>query len=82
MTEFTIDWDYREYSDALDMGLSVLRVAECKVASDESVATMLLAPLDSNGRSKWMWIRLPNGDLVFGCFPQGDTYFLTEDDHS
>ena len=31
-----------------------------------------------DGRSKWMWIRLPDGDLILGVYPQGDTYFSTE----
>lgn len=29
---------------------------------------------DDNGRSQTVAIRLPNGDLVLGFFPQGDTY--------
>lgn len=33
------------------------------------------APVDtSNGRSEWVWVRLANGDLLLGVFPQGDTY--------
>lgn len=33
-----------------------------------------------DGRSPWVWLRLPNGDLLLGTFPQGDTYFAVEDD--
>lgn len=29
---------------------------------------------DPDGRSNWMWLRLPNGDLILGVYPQGDTY--------
>lgn len=32
----------------------------------------------SDGRSQWIWIRLPDGDLVLAVYPQGDTYFATE----
>lgn len=31
------------------------------------------------GRSPWMFLRLPNGDLMLGVFPQGETYFAVED---
>lgn len=31
-----------------------------------------------DGRSSWKWFRFPNGDLVLGVYPQGDTYFATE----
>lgn len=51
-------------------------------ASPESIALMLKADETSmDGRSNWLWFRLPNGDLIFGCFPEGDTYFATEADH-
>jgi hypothetical protein len=54
-----------------------------KPASAESVVTVLDAdPQSPDGRSNWVWLRLPNGDLVLGLFPQGDTYFATELDHS
>jgi hypothetical protein len=54
-----------------------------KPASAESVVTVLDAsPDDEDGRSNWVWLHLPNGDLVLALFPQGDTYMLTEPDHS
>lgn len=28
----------------------------------------------SDGRSNWVWVTLPNGDVVLGVFPQGATY--------
>lgn len=31
-------------------------------------------------RSPWLWVRLANGDLILGCFPQGDLYLETERD--
>ena len=52
-------------------------------ASEESVQTVLNADEhSSDGRSNWVWVRLRNGDLILGVFPQGDTYFATERDHS
>lgn len=33
-----------------------------------------------DGRSEYCWLRLPNGDLMLGVFPRGDTYFAVEDD--
>lgn len=50
-------------------------------ASDESVHAVLNAdPDDPDGRSQWLWVRLPNGDLVLGIFPQGETYMACEKD--
>ena len=50
-------------------------------ASQESVNTVLAAGEDDpEGRSQWMWVRLGNGDLILGVYPQGETYFATEKD--
>ena len=50
-------------------------------ASSEAVQTVLNAPIETgDGRSDWVWVRLPNGDLILGTFPQGDTYFEVEYD--
>lgn len=49
------------------------------VESDNMKALIFNADESSpDGRSPWCWIRLANGDLIFGCFPQGDTYMETE----
>jgi len=51
-------------------------------APQEAVDYILKQPIqckgNNDGRSKWMWIRLPDGDLVLAVYPQGDTYFSTE----
>jgi hypothetical protein len=50
-------------------------------ASDESVSLVINASIDSgDGRSDWVWVRLTDGTLVLGVFPQGDTYFAVEED--
>ncbi len=41
-----------------------------KNASLDVVRTVM----GSSERSQWVWVRLPNGDLVLGVFPQGDLY--------
>lgn len=52
-------------------------------ASEESVRVVLAADTESgDGRSEWLWIRLANGNLILGVYPQGETYFDTEEDHS
>lgn len=54
-------------------------------ANEHSITTVITAnPLAEDGfaRSPFMWIRLQNGDLILGCYPQDDTYFATEADHS
>lgn len=52
-------------------------------APKEAVDYVLSQPLATkdfhDGRSEWMWIRLPDGDLILGVYPQGDTYFSTEE---
>jgi hypothetical protein len=48
-------------------------------APKEAVDIVINATLETNdGRSQWVWIRLPDGDLVLAVYPQGDTYFATE----
>lgn len=66
-------------ADAADDNVTHIR---CRPASPQAVQTVLSATIGSDdGRGEWTWFRLPNGDLIFGCFPKGDTYFATEDDH-
>jgi hypothetical protein len=51
------------------------------VDADPEIATKVIsAPITDDGRSNWKWFRLANGDLVLGCFPCGNTYFMTEAD--
>ena len=47
-------------------------------AKEEDVAHVLGQGVNDDGRSEWVWVRLPNGDLVLGVFPRGDTYFSME----
>jgi hypothetical protein len=50
-------------------------------ASQASVNYVLAQSEESmDGRSNWVWVRLPNGDLILGVYPQGDTYFSVEKD--
>lgn len=66
--------------DGFETKAVLARVSE---ASAESVERVLSASHDDpDGRSQWLWFRLNNGDLIFGVFPQGDTYFDTARDHS
>lgn len=46
-------------------------VVERVLSADES---------SPDGRSQFLWLRLPNGDLLLGVYPQGQTYFDVEDD--
>lgn len=59
------------------------QIAWHKPASNESVSYVLAQDVDDeDGRSEWLWVRLANGDLILGVYPQADTYFATELDHS
>lgn len=50
-------------------------------ASDDYVSYVLSQPVGTgDGRSDWVWLRLPNGDLILGVFPQGATYEYVEPD--
>ena len=52
-------------------------------AHPDSVAIIASADPDSEeGRSQWFWAWTNAGDLLLACWPQGDTYFATEGDHS
>lgn len=46
--------------------------------ADPTIAAAVLAAdeNDEEGRSQFVWVRLPNGDLILGVFPQGGTYHL------
>lgn len=50
-------------------------------ASSKMVQLVLNATeRDPDGRSEYCWLRLPNGDLMLGVFPCGDTYLAAEED--
>jgi len=50
-------------------------IAAVKDASDSDIILMIMrTSVNDDGRSKWKWFRLNSGDLIFGCYPQGDTY--------
>ena len=54
-----------------------------KPASDEAVVTVLAADpgaADGLTRSEWLWVTLPNGDVILGVFPQDATFCATEKD--
>lgn len=56
-------------------------IASIHPASPDIVEKVLAADQTSDdGRSQWVWLRLPNGDLILGVYPQGDTYLECEED--
>lgn len=80
MTHLNNHWTYAHGLDDIPDG-QVL--AHIKPASEQSVYQVLTAdPNSEDGRSQFVWVRLPNGDLILGVFPQGETYMATEPDHS
>lgn len=49
-------------------------------AKPDDVLTVLTADdVDEHGRSQWLWVRFPNGDLMLATFPQGATYEAVSD---
>lgn len=68
-----------------DLGLHPITealIVNTKLASDDAATTVILAPVCDDGRSEWRWFWTSAGDLILGCYPAGDTYFATEEDHS
>lgn len=58
-----------------------LTLAFVHPASKQSIKKVLNAEQgDDDGRSEYCWLRLPNGDLMLGVFPRGDTYLAVEED--
>lgn len=57
---------------------TIMTVHPASAKSVEYVSKQTEKGMD--GRSNWVWIRLANGDLILGCYPQGETYFMVEDD--
>lgn len=55
-------------------------LAQTYPANQESVNEAILSEPNpgDDGWSPWVWLRLANGDLILGRFPQGDTYFEQE----
>ena len=65
--------------EGYDLNMEIQGSIHMQDAPDEAVRIVLSTqPDDPEGRSQWLWVRFPNGDLMLGCFPQGDTYFATE----
>lgn len=49
-------------------------------ASPEAAKIILQADEYSlDGRSEWLFFRMPDGGLIFGVYPRGDTYFAIEE---
>ena len=64
-----------------DVG-EIVGVVQFKNASPQAVKHVLAADeSDPEGRSQWLWCRLPNGDVFLGVFPQGDTYLEHEEEY-
>lgn len=62
--------------------MSRVSIAYMCPAAPEAVSYLLALPISTpsrDTRSEWLWIRLADGTLILGFFPQGDEgYFGTE----
>ncbi len=57
-------------------------IAWFEPASDEAVREIVDADdrlSEGFTRSEWLWIRLANGDLILGVYPQDEAYFAFEE---
>jgi hypothetical protein len=55
------------------------QIAWTTPAKQEDVDRLLPMATDGDGRSEWFWMRLQDGTLLLGVFPQGDTYMEFSD---
>lgn len=53
-------------------GGSTVTVTPATFMQTHTIMTANEASMD--GRSNWLLFTLPNGDVIFGCYPEGDTY--------
>lgn len=44
------------------------------LTDNQALAVLNADEGDDDGRSQWLQIVFPNGDVMVGCFPQGDTF--------
>lgn len=65
----------------VDLGQGVFQMQD---TSREAAQEIINAQVDDDedGRSEWFWLRCPNGDLMFACYPMGDLYYSHEDERS
>jgi hypothetical protein len=54
--------------------------ATSALANPEIANKIIALPVGDDLRSEWYWFRLASGDLILGCYPHGDTYFMSEAD--
>lgn len=52
----------------------------CKEETAKRIAN--LPAHGSDNRSQWYYFRLPDGDLIMGFYPHGNTYFSTENERT
>lgn len=57
------------------------QIAWIEPANRQDVQRFLMLQQDGSGetRSDWFWMRLRDGTLLFGSFPQGDAYLEFSD---
>lgn len=74
MKPHRITEDSKTFMDGRKPG-DAITLAMVHPAKQKDVDAVLKAsPTSGEGRSPWVWVRLPNGDLLLGVFPQGDMY--------
>lgn len=64
-----------------DAGNKTATVCATSKLADPRMARFVIDASDvsEDGRSRWLWVRLANGDLLLACYPQGGTYEIVED---
>ncbi len=83
MTAHDVSLEDSDFEDAMrDAGDSGKLHLATIAPADSKVCRMVLRadPNSDDGRSQYVWVRLANGDLILGVYPQGETYEKTEVD--
>lgn len=73
-------WDHKTYQDLGDRE-DPARIVVANALPESVEAIIEANELSEDGRSQWVWVRFPNGDLMLGTFPQGETYFEHEEEY-
>lgn len=73
-SDITVIDDFGNEDESIK-SLQELGIARAEAKPGDVIHVLAQDTDGDDGRSDWEWFRLPNGDLILGCFPQGTTYF-------
>jgi hypothetical protein len=67
---YEVDFSPNHYGS---MSATIAKVKKAEAA--DALSVLFMRDDDEDGRSQFCWIRLVDGTLILGVFPQGETYY-------